>query len=175
MNEFIKLMVYAILGIVYYFVGLRVFNTGKKNIVNLDAGRLQLYAILTAIIGLGLTYWLFNTALDNFVGYLSIIPGMSLMARTRGGLMDMLDGRGQAGKKFDKILILGIGVVFGFWLLTFLSGYSEVTSISTYLPAGIVALLGFWMIGNKDDGLTRWGYGILAAALLIVVMQMGLF
>jgi len=173
MNEFFKLMIYALLGIVYYFAGLRVFNKGRKNIVNLDAGRLQLYAILTAIIGLGLTYWLFNTAIDDMVSYLSFIPTIPLMAR--GGLMDLLDGRGQAGKKFNKILVLGIGVVFGFWLLTFLSSYNEITSISTYLPAGIVALLGFWMIGNRDDNLTRWGYGLLATALLIIAMQMGLF
>ncbi|HEC76049.1 MAG TPA: hypothetical protein ENI33_02175 [Thermoplasmatales archaeon] len=171
--DFIQLMVYAMLGIVYYFAGLRIFNKGRKNIVNLDVGRLQLYAILTAIIGLGLTYWLFNTAIENIITTLSFIPVFPLMAR--GGFMDILDGRGQAGKKFDKVIILAIGVVFGFWLLTFLSGYSYITSISTYLPAVIVALLGFWMIGNKDDNLTRWGYGLLATALLIIVMQMGLF
>ncbi len=170
MSEFIKLMIYALLGIVYYFAGLRVFNKGRKNIVNLDAGWLQIYAILTAVIGLGLTYWLFNTALDE---YLMFIPALPLMAK--GGLMDLLDGRGQAGKKFEKILLVGIGVVFAFWLITFLAGYNEITSISTYLPAGIAALLGFWMIGNRDDNLTRWGYGMLAAALLIIIMQMGLF
>jgi len=173
MNDFITLLIYSLLGIAYYFGGLRIFNTGRKNIVNLDAGKLQIYAILTAIIGLGLTYWLFNTAIENIVATLSFIPVFPLMAR--GGFMDILDGRGQAAKKFDKILIIAIGVVFGFWLLTFLSSYSQLTSISTYLPAGIVALLGFWMIGNKDDNLTRWGYGLLATALLIIVMQMGLF
>ncbi len=172
MNEFLKLMVYALLGIIYYFVGLRIFNKGRKNIVNLDAGRLQLYAILTAIIGLGMTYWLFNTAIDEFLSTISFIF-IPLMAR--GGLMDLLDGRGQAGKKFSKILVLGIGVVFGFWLLTFLTQFNELTDISTYLPAGIVALIGFWMIGNRDDNLTRWGYGLLATALLIIIMRMGIF
>ncbi|RLF46063.1 MAG: hypothetical protein DRN29_05620 [Thermoplasmata archaeon] len=173
MSDFVKLMIYSLLGIVYYLAGLRVFNKGRKNIVNLDAGRLQLYAILTAIIGLGITYWLFNTAIDDFISYLSFIPAIPLMAR--GGLMDLLDGRGQAGKKFNKILIIAVAVVFGFWLLTFLSQFDEIINISSYLPAGIVALLGFWMIGNKDDNLTRWGYGLLATALLIIVMQMGLF
>jgi len=173
MNEFLKLMVYALLGIVYYFAGLRVFNKGRKNMVNLDAGRLQLYAILTAVIGLGLTYWLFNSYIDDLIAYFSFIPAIPLMAR--GGLMDVLDGRGQAGKKFNKIIILAVGVVFGFWLITVLSGIPELTTISTYLPAGIVALVGFWMIGNKDDNLTRWGYGLLATALLIIIMQMGLF
>ncbi|RLF51742.1 MAG: hypothetical protein DRN11_02280 [Thermoplasmata archaeon] len=173
MNEFLKLMVYALLGIVYYFAGLRIFNKGRKNIVNLDAGRLQLYAILTAIVGLGVTYWLFNCYIDDLIAYLSFIPAIPLMAR--GGLMDVLDGRGQAGKKFNKILIVAIGVVFGFWLVTFLSGIHEIISISTYLPAIFVAILGFWMIGNRDDNLTRWGYGLLATALLIIIMQMGLF
>lgn len=168
--DFIQLMIYSLLGIAYYFAGLRIFNTGRKNIVNLDAGRLQIYAILTAIIGLGLTYWLFNTAIENIVGVLSFVP---LMAR--GGLIDILDGRGQASKKFDKIIVVAIGVVVAFWLITFLSSFSQITAISTYLPAGIVALLGFWLIGNKDDNLTRWGYGLLAVALLIIVMQMGLF
>jgi len=168
--DFIQLMIYSLLGIAYYFAGLRIFNTGRKNIVNLDAGRLQIYAILTAIIGLGLTYWLFNTAIESIVGVLSFVP---LMAR--GGLIDILDGRGQASKKFDKIIVVAIGVVVAFWLVTFLSNFSQITAISTYLPAGIVALLGFWLIGNKDDNLTRWGYGLLAVALLIIVMQMGLF
>ena len=172
MNDFLKLMVYALLGIVYYFAGLRIFNKGRKNIVNLDAGRLQLYAILTAIIGLGITYWLFNTAIDEILSSISFIF-IPLMAR--GGIGDILDGRGQAGKKFSKILVLGIGVVFGFWLFTFLSGISELIAISKYLPAIFTGIIGFWMIGNRDDNLTRWGYGLLATALLIVIMQMGLF
>lgn len=173
MNEFVTLMIYSILGIAYYFAGLRVFNKGKRNIVNLDSGMLQLYAIITAIIGLGLTYWLFNTAIENVVSYLSCITIFPLMAR--GGLMDILDGRGQAGKKFNKILVISVAVIFALWLLNFLTGYSEITSISQYLPAGIVGLIGFWMIGNKDDGMTRWGYGMLAVSVLIIIMQMNLF
>jgi len=173
MHDFIKMMVYALLGIVYYFIGLRAFNKGKKNIVNLDAGRLQLYAILTAIIGLGMTYYFFNSALTSLLGIMPI----PLMARARGKtyrLIDIIDGRGTAGKKFDKILIVAFGIVIGFWLLHVITSTSLI-SISPYLPAILIMLLGFWMIGNKEDALTKWGYGVLAVGVLAMLMQMSIW
>ncbi len=168
-SEFVRMMIYALLGVIYYVMGLRVFNKGRKNIVNLDAGKLQLYAILTAIIGLGITYYFFNSALTSWLAGIMFIP---LMVRGKTyKLIDIIDGRGTAAKKFDKVLIVLFGVVIGFWLLHMMTS-TTLISVSPYLPAILIMLFGFWMIGNKEDALTKWGYGVLAVGVIAMLMQM---
>jgi len=49
---------------------------------------------------------------------------------------------------------------------------TTLVSISPYLPAILIMLAGFWMIGNKEDALTKWGYGVLAVGVIAMLMQM---
>lgn len=169
-------LVYGILGAIYYFAGLRIWNKGRKNIVNLDVGRLQLYAILTMLIGLLITYYIANATIESLASWLA---GLGVLGMTkRNAFIDILDGRGQIGKKFDKILIVALGVVIGFLAISYISTFSFATtllSITPYFFEMALCIFGIWMIGNKDDNLTKFGMGMLAGGVLLFLIHAGIF
>lgn len=174
-----SIVVYGILAVIYYYAGLRLWNENKKT-VSLDDGKLHLKAVITMAIGVYLTYHFFDATISNFVGSLGVIPAflpLVGMSKTKG-IVGILDGRGDAGKKFRKILIVCVGVVIAFLALTYLPGipyYSTLYSFSRYIGEAIIFIVGFWLIGNKDDELTKFGFGVLAVGVLVFLMHSGLF
>ncbi|OYT62037.1 hypothetical protein B6U81_01760 [Thermoplasmatales archaeon ex4484_30] len=151
MNNFALVLIYSLLGMVYFYGSLRLWNKGRKNIVNLDSGNLMLYAILTTIFALVVTYLFANSFIESIASKLGSMAGLSFvpiigMTRRRQGFLDIAVGRG-----------------------TFSN------NIWTYLPETALMLIGVWMIGNKDDALTKWGMGIFAFGFIWLLLHLNIF
>ena len=124
MNDFALVLIYALLSIVYFYGSLRLWNKGRKNIVNLDSGNLMLYAILTTLFALVVTYLFANDFIVSIASKLGSMAGLSFiplvgMTRRRQGLLDIAVGRGTFENNMERVLLLSFGVIIG--ILIYLS------------------------------------------------------
>jgi len=178
MNNFALVLIYSLLGIVYFYGSLRLWNKGRKNIVNLDSGNLMLYAILTTIFALVVTYLFANSFIESIASKLGSMAGLSFvpiigMTRRRQGFLDIAVGRGTFSNNMERIMLLAFGVIVGILILSYAG--ARLAHIWTYLPETALMLIGVWMIGNKDDALTKWGMGIFAFGFIWLLLHLNIF
>lgn len=79
------------------------------------------------------------------------------------------------GNTFVKALMISLGVIIGYWLLTTMTGLEYFTTgYMVYVPSLILGGIGLWMIFNRIDEDTHFGFGILSIAGLYTAMIFGL-
>lgn len=72
-----------------------------------------------------------------------------------------------------KGLIIAIGAIVGWYILGYLAGMDTFAGSMGYVPPIALIIAGLWMVTNKIDIDTPWGFGFLASGAIYLGVMYG--